>query len=59
MGKEPCRSVLLMWVDFELDHPKQYTICQIISILPYLKNVNLKKKLFSVKNELSFLTENY
>lgn len=42
--KEPCRSVLLVWVVFEPDHPKQFTICQITSILPYLKNVAFFKK---------------
>lgn len=58
MGKEPCRSVLLMWVDFELDHPKQFTICQIVSILPYLKNVKFlkkKRKKENLESELSFI----
>lgn len=43
-GKEARRSVFLMWVDFELDHTKHFTICQIISILPYLKNIKFLKK---------------
>lgn len=54
MGKEPCRSVLLMWVDFELDHPKQFTICKIISTLPHLKNVKFLEKEKRKEKNLEF-----
>lgn len=50
MGKEPCRSVLLMWVDFELDHPKQFTICH----LPHLKNVKFLEKEKRKEKNLEF-----
>lgn len=45
MGKKNPAEVFCLcgWI-FEPDHPKQFTICQITSILPYLKNVKFLKK---------------